>query len=508
MASFYMDSPALSWYQWMFRNGFFSSWPAMLQDLESHFALSFYDDPQGALFKLQQYGTVNEYLTEFERLANCIVGLARSCVAELARLQEDKILNHRRSSRLGPVAPLSPLPKLTGASPSTRLLFKHLTIEEMVVCRDQGLCYHCNDKWSPGHRCKPRLHLLIADEEVNFSSEPTLFDTSSPPTVESAPIPHISLNAMEGTLVPETFRLLGFLHNHRVVILVDGGSTHNFIQSYVAKFLRPPSSRTPLLRVMVGNGHTLDCDTFSLQVPLSIQGHDFTIDLFQLPLCGAYIVLGMQWLKHLGPITTDYTSLTMTFSNLGQQITLHADAPHTPSPTLAHQLKCLAQTQSISALFHITPIPEHPFPFPTHIPSSPPPHITSILDRYPTIFAEPTQLPPCCTIQHHIHLFPNTHPINVKPYRYPHFQKSEIEKQISTMLAADLIQPSHNPYSSPVLLVKKKDGTWRCCVDYKALNAVTVKDRFPMPMVDELLDDLGHASCFSKLDLHQGFHQI
>lgn len=80
MASFYMDSPALSWYQWMFRNGFFSSWPAMLQDLESHFALSFYDDPQGALFKLQQYGTVNEYLTEFERLANCIVGLARSCV--------------------------------------------------------------------------------------------------------------------------------------------------------------------------------------------------------------------------------------------------------------------------------------------------------------------------------------------------------------------------------------------------------------------------------------------
>jgi len=76
------------------------------------------------------------------------------------------------------------------------------------------------------------------------------------------------------------------------------------------------------------------------------------------------------------------------------------------------------------------------------------------------------------------------------------------------MLAVDLIQPSHNPYSSPVLLVKKKDGTWRCCVDYKALNAVTVKDRFPMPMVDELLDDLGHASCFSKLDLHQGFHQI
>lgn len=62
------------------------------------------------------------------------------------------------------------------------------------------------------------------------------------------------------------------------------------------------------------------------------------------------------------------------------------------------------------------------------------------------------------------------------------------------MLDANLIQPSHSPFSSPILLVKKKDGSWQSCVDYRTLNVVTIKDRFPMPTIDELLDDLGQAS--------------
>lgn len=71
-----MDGPALSWYQWMTCNGFISSWSALLEALESRFAPTFYDDPHGALFKLLQRGSMNEYLTKFKRLANRIVGLA------------------------------------------------------------------------------------------------------------------------------------------------------------------------------------------------------------------------------------------------------------------------------------------------------------------------------------------------------------------------------------------------------------------------------------------------
>lgn len=134
--------------------------------------------------------------------------------------------------------------------------------------------------------------------------------------------------------------------------------------------------------------------------------------------------------------------------------------------------------------------------------------VNQLLHQFSALFQDPNTLPPARNTDHTIHLLPQATPVNVRPYKYPYYQKREIETQVETMLQKGIIQPSNSPFSSPVLPVKKSDGTWRFCVDYRALNALTIKDRFPITTIDELLDEFGGARCFSKLDLLQGYHQI
>lgn len=138
----------------------------------------------------------------------------------------------------------------------------------------------------------------------------------------------------------------------------------------------------------------------------------------------------------------------------------------------------------------------------SHIPS----FLQEVIAKHEAIFNMPNGLPPIRGHEHSIVLKDGTPPISVCPFGYPHFQKAEIERLIKEMLTACIIQVNNSPFSSLVLLVKKKDGSWCFCVDYRALNKTTTPDKYPIPVIDELLDELHGARVFLKLDLKSRYH--
>ena len=140
--------------------------------------------------------------------------------------------------------------------------------------------------------------------------------------------------------------------------------------------------------------------------------------------------------------------------------------------------------------------------------SSSPPALVALLSEFKDAFDPPQGYPPARHYDHEIPLVAGAAPVQVRPYRYPPAVKTEIERQVSEMLNSGLIQPSSSPFSSEVLLVKKKDGSFRFCVDFCQLNAITAKCKYPASVIEELLDELQGASWFSSLDLTAGYHQI
>ena len=163
------------------------------------------------------------------------------------------------------------------------------------------------------------------------------------------------------------------------------------------------------------------------------------------------------------------------------------------------------QWQGHSVCWHGAPGPIAPV---VHTTTASPTLLDELHASFDDVFAEPRGLPPLRSRDHSITLVPGSQPVAVRPYRYPATHKDELERQCTVMLDLGLIRRSSSAFSSPVLLVKKADGSWRFCFDYCALNAITIKDAFPIPVVDELLDEHHGAKFFTKLDLRSGYHQV
>jgi hypothetical protein len=225
--------------------------------------------------------------------------------------------------------------------------------------------------------------------------------------------------------------------------------------------------------------------------------------MISIPMGGVDVVLGIQWSQSLGTMAFNFQELFMKFSLEGKEIELRAITGKPSKVISSNGMKKLLKKGNQGVIAQLCSLDVQ-----TYKPSIPL-DLQGIIDKNFKVFEDiPKGLPPTQNHDHDIHLIPGSVPPNIRPYRYPYSQKTEIECMVEEMLAASIIRPSQSSYSAPVVMVFKKDGSWRMFPDYRELNKITIKDKFPIPVIDELLDELHGEIYFIKLDLRLGYHHI
>jgi hypothetical protein len=253
---------------------------------------------------------------------------------------------------------------------------------------------------------------------------------------------------------------------------------------------------------MISNGGSMKCGGHCENVHLQIGDYHLKSHIFAIDMGGCDIVLGVDWLRTLGPILMDFKALTMQFDQEGHQYKFQGIIVGSPEVISSHRMEKLLKKghSSVIAQLHAIQATETP----------PMPHdLQALLSKHKMVFSTPQGLPPSHSVHDHsIPLVPRSLPPNIRPYHHPFSQKNEIEKMVQELLNVGVIHPSTSPYSSHVVMVLKKDGSWRMCPDFRALNKLTIKDKCLIPVIDDLLDELSGAQFFTKLDLFSGYHQI
>jgi len=227
-----------------------------------------------------------------------------------------------------------------------------------------------------------------------------------------------------------------------------------------------------------------------LQCPLSMFGREFEVDLFYLPLSGMDVLLGMNWLEY-NRVHINCFRKTVYFSSTEEEseaeiLTTKQLKQLERDGTLRFSLMAFLFVKNQAVIDKLQVVYDFPEVFPDEIPD----------------------VQPEREVEFTIDLVPGTKPVSMAPYRMSASELAELKKQLEDFLDKKFVRPSVSPWGAPMLLVKKKDDSMRLCIDYRQLNKVTIKNRYPLPRIDDLMDQLVGARVFSKIDLRSGYHQI
>ncbi|KAJ0559852.1 putative nucleotidyltransferase, Ribonuclease H [Helianthus annuus] len=352
--------------------------------------------------------------------------------------------------------------------------------------RKVSVCYNC---YQPGHK-KSECPDLVGKKDAK----------ESPAEAPKAKARSFQLTAAEAKTEPDVVSGIFTINSIPARVLFDTGANKSFISN---GFIRHPSfvlTKLPVpLEVEVGDNKSFIVCDVCRGCKLSIDDEEYLIDLIPMSMGEFQVVVGMDWLaQHHAKVVCFRKEIKLT-SPSGKHVTIYGEKGGSPivcSMMKAHKL----MKRGCKAFMIYANEPEKELRKIENVP---------VVRDFQDVFPEDLPgIPPEREVEFGIELIPGAKPVAKAPYRLAPSELQELMSQIQDLLDKGFIRPSVSPWGAPVLFVRKKDGSMRMCIDYRELNKLTVKNRYPLPRIDDLFDQLQGANWFSKIDLRSGYHQL
>ncbi|GJW99322.1 putative nucleotidyltransferase, ribonuclease H [Tanacetum coccineum] len=292
-----------------------------------------------------------------------------------------------------------------------------------------------------------------------------------------------------------------FIFGRAVFVLFDTGATHSVISTKFAScFTMTPILLDHVLCISTPMKDSARITHVYRDLPLQFDDKIRSVNALPLDMCEFDIILGIDWLA-AHRATIDCHSRRVIFGDIhAPEFIYHGSLP-------GKSMKIISALKARTLLSHGC----EGFLATIHDTTS---DVSSIHDQpivseFQDVFPEELPgIPPIRDVEFNIELIPGAEPISKAPYRMAPIELKELKDQLQELLERGFIRPSVSPWGAPVLFVKKKDGSMRLCIDYRELNKITIRNRYPLPRIDDLFDQLQGAKHFSKIDLRSGYHQL
>ncbi|GJS13311.1 reverse transcriptase domain-containing protein [Tanacetum coccineum] len=298
------------------------------------------------------------------------------------------------------------------------------------------------------------------------------------------------------------------LNNRYASILFDTGADRSFVSTaFSSRIVITPTALDHDYNVELADGRVVRLNTIIRGCMLNFLNHPFNIDLIPVELGSFDVIIGMDWLAmYHAVIVCAEKIVRIPFGD--EVLIVGGDGSSNKNGTRLNIISCTKVQDYLTKGCHV---------FLANITATKDEDKSKgkrlkdllVVQEFPEVFPEDLPgIPPTRQVEFRIDLVPGAAPVARAPYRLAPSEMKELAEQLQELTDKGFIRPSSSPWGAPVLFVKKKDGSFRMCIDYRELNKLTVKNRYPLPRIDDLFEQLQGSSVYSKIDLRSGYHQL